>query len=355
MKIILAHNLYGVYAKGGAEKAVQRMAEDFISKGHEVVIISTEPKSDKYKKIEAEIKDETNNPRKIYIPSKYYYLHQTPKALRLFWHFNNFCNPIKLAKYKKIIKQEKPDLVISHNLVGLGFFFNRVLEKNNIRHEHFLHDIQLLHPSGLMIKNQEKKLDSLAARAYQYITKSYFKKINKIISPSSWLLEEHISRGFFENLDSEIRPLMETKREQEKRESEKNNKFIFVGQLEEHKGIIFLIQAFKKIKDDNLSLTILGSGEAEKKAKELARDDKRINFLGYLDKDQLKNEMINSDALIVPSLCYENSPTVIYEANELNLKVIAADIGGISEIIKTRDKLFEAASETELIKAIENK
>ena len=354
MKIILAHNLFEPYAKGGAEKAVKRMAESFISQKNEVIIITTKPKNNKYRKNEEEIKI-NNNFKKIYIPSKYYYLHKTPKALRLFWHLNNFCNPKKLIKYKKIIKQEKPDLVISHNLVGLGFFLNRVLEKNNIRHEHFLHDIQLLHPSGLMIKGGEKKVDSLLAKIYQYFTKRYFKKVNKIISPSNWLLEEHISRGFFENLDNEIRPLMTTNKEQKKPDNEQANKFIFVGQLEEHKGIIFLIKTFIKIKNNNISLDIIGSGEAEKKAKKLAKNDNRIKFLGYLDKDELKNKMMSSDALIVPSLCYENSPTVIYEANEINLKVIAADIGGIPEIIKTRDKLFEANNEAELIKAIENK
>ena len=36
----------------------------------------------------------------------------------------------------------------------------------------------------------------------------------------------------------------------------------------------------------------------------------------------------------MPSLCYENSPTVIYESLSNGVPVIASDIGGISELIK---------------------
>ena len=39
------------------------------------------------------------------------------------------------------------------------------------------------------------------------------------------------------------------------------------------------------------------------------------------------------DTLIVPSMCYENSPAVIYEALSMGLPVMAADIGGVPELI----------------------
>ena len=40
------------------------------------------------------------------------------------------------------------------------------------------------------------------------------------------------------------------------------------------------------------------------------------------------------DVLLVPSLCYENSPTVIYELLALGVPVLAADIGGVAELIR---------------------
>ena len=43
---------------------------------------------------------------------------------------------------------------------------------------------------------------------------------------------------------------------------------------------------------------------------------------------------MNSDCLLAPSLCYENSPTVIYEAASCNLNFIFANLGGASELGK---------------------
>ena len=58
--------------------------------------------------------------------------------------------------------------------------------------------------------------------------------------------------------------------------------------------------------------------------------------------------------MIVPSLCYENSPTVIYEAFSQGVPVIAADIGGVAELVKEGETgfVFEADSTDSLLKAI---
>lgn len=352
MKIALAHNLYEPYAKGGAEKVVKEMAEKLSALGNEVFIITTEPKKKSLIKSRTE-----NNLKKYYLPSSYYNLSETPKALRLFWHLNNFYNPKKKKVIKEILETEKPDLIITHNLIGLGFFLVKVAEKLKISHEHFLHDIQLLHPSGLMISGKEKKVDSLISKLYQNLTKKYFSNSEKIISPSSWLLDEHLKRGFFENKDTEIRPLrIKTLDAKENLLEAKFGKdYLFVGQIEKHKGIIFLIKTFKLLEDNEVNLRIIGNGDDLKEAKKIAGDDKRFIFLGRLSGEGVEEEMRKSSALIVPSLCYENSPTVIYEANDLNLKVIAANIGGIPEIIKENDLLFKAGDEKDLLDKLKRK
>ena len=58
--------------------------------------------------------------------------------------------------------------------------------------------------------------------------------------------------------------------------------------------------------------------------------------------------MQSSDCLIIPSLCYENAPATIYEAHAANLSVLAANIGGIPEIINSKDKLFKPGDENDL-------
>ena len=102
-------------------------------------------------------------------------------------------------------------------------------------------------------------------------------------------------------------------------------------------------------------MRIVGNGDDLKEAKKIAGDDKRFIFLGRLNSEEVKAEMKKAGALIVPSLCYENSPTVIYEANDLNLKVIAANIGGIPEIVKKNDLLFKAGDEKDLLDKLKRK
>jgi len=84
------------------------------------------------------------------------------------------------------------------------------------------------------------------------------------------------------------------------------------------------------------------------------KDDKRITYLGYISVEQLVNCLEIADALVVPSLCYENSPTVIYEALQAGIPVLAADIGGVGELVENGKNgfLFKPGDEKDLIGAM---
>jgi glycosyltransferase involved in cell wall biosynthesis len=57
-----------------------------------------------------------------------------------------------------------------------------------------------------------------------------------------------------------------------------------------------------------------------------------------------------ANCLIVPSLCYENSPMTIYEAYKVDLPIIASSLGGIVELLRDNDKiLFKPNDQTDLI------
>lgn len=129
--------------------------------------------------------------------------------------------------------------------------------------------------------------------------------------------------------------------------------FLFVGQLEKHKGIIFLIETFKQIEKENIKLKIIGSGTLEKEILEMIKEDKRFEFLGRKESNDLAIELQKNDCLIVPSLCYENSPTIIYEAKSFDLPILASNLGGIPELInKSQEKLFKPGNKADLIDKI---
>ena len=116
---------------------------------------------------------------------------------RFFWQIENVFNTRKALRLRRILKKEKPDLIISNNLMGLSFLSFFVIRQLKIKHVHILHDVQLIHPSGLIFYRKENIADTLAAKTYQMLNKKISSSPNLIVSPSKWLLEKHLRRGFF--------------------------------------------------------------------------------------------------------------------------------------------------------------
>jgi len=325
------------------------MAEDFIQDGQDVFIISTKPYFSK-KNTQQNFEDNI-----YYLRSFFSYLKYYPKFLRAFYHFWNLFNPINYNRVKSILKREKPDMIITHNLLGVGFSIATLIKKLNIKHTHCLHDIQIIHPSGLLIFGQEQKINSIFCKIYISLTKKIFSQVNYVISPSKWLLNLHLEKGFFSKAEKKIDQTIEYNN-QIKKVDNKFNKFVYVGQIEKHKGILFLIELFNdllKNQTKEYQLDIIGDGAELKNAKTLAEKNSRINFLGHLDNETVCDKLASYDGLIVPSLCYENSPSVIHEANHRDLLVIASDIGGIPETINPNNSyLFEPNNKKALIEII---
>lgn len=325
MKICLVNNLYFPFDKGGAEQVVKQLAKKFIAEGHDVVVISTRPYFSR-----------ATMPDIYYLRSFFSYLKYWPKPLRIFYHLWNLVNFINYYRIKKILKKEKPDAIITNNLVGIGFLLPLAIKKLNIKHIHFLHDVQLIHPSGLLIFGQEKKLNGIFCKIYYGLTKKIFARTDKVISPSKWLLNFHLKKGFFKHAEKKIKAAPTYDPGCAKKIGTLK-KIVFVGQVEKHKGVLFLIELFN---DLPYQLDIIGDGGALAAAKKLAKKNSRINFLGRLDHEAIANKLLSYDALVVPSLCYENTPSVIFEANQCGLPVIASAIGGIPEIVNPGNSLL---------------
>ncbi|MFA5184322.1 MAG: glycosyltransferase [Patescibacteria group bacterium] len=363
MKIGLLHNLYDEFARGGAETVAEQMAEEALAAGQSVFLITTKPRLS----AKPLMTTEKNGLRIYYLASRFSNLGESSRLYRVFWQIGHIFSIRKYRQIKKILQAERPDIVVTHNLMGLGFLAPLALRRLATHHEHFLHDIQLLHPSGLLFWGQEKNIASFNARIYQALTRALFASPTKIISPSRWLLELHREHRFFRDSKIEIRPLEikplkskgtaqpggQTLLDKQPLAKDSAKDFLFVGQLETHKGIFLLLEAFQKINDPTLKLRIIGDGQQAAEARRQAATDRRIEFLGRLDSRAVQEIMRASDCLIVPSLCYENSPTVIYEAHAVNLPIIAAEIGGIPEIIGPMDRLFAPGDASDLRQKIE--
>jgi glycosyltransferase involved in cell wall biosynthesis len=114
-----------------------------------------------------------------------------------------------------------------------------------------------------------------------------------------------------------------------------------VGQLAEHKGIESLLTAFVSLLPGiEARLEIVGSGAQEILVREAVTKHEQISYLGKLPNTQVHELMKTADCLVIPSLVYENSPTVILEAWNNNLAVIGSNLGGIAELLALPKLLF---------------
>lgn len=352
MKIALINNLYPPLGKGGAEFIVETCRQELERNNIEVLIITTKPY---FKKISPD----TNV---HYLNSGYHYLSALPLWLRSFWHLAEVCSFKKYLRIKRILEKEGVDIVVTHNLKGLGMLTPAAIKKTGVKHIHTLHDIQLLHPSGLLIHGKEEKINSLPGKVYQKLGAWLFRSCPEVVSPSSWLLDLHQDKRFFINSQKKVIPNPISKNllpDRPKHGSKEREffTFIYAGQIEEQKGILFLTQAFKEYirtrPGSKTRLLVVGGGSKEEEVKKTANDP-HIIFKGKKNRQETLALISKADCLIMPSICYENSPMVIYEASLLGVPVLASDIGGVPELInKFGGTLFQPANKQDLIAKIE--
>lgn len=109
-----------------------------------------------------------------------------------------------------------------------------------------------------------------------------------------------------------------------------NRKVIgYVGRISKEKNINVLINTFKRLKDRNLQLLLVGDGPEEQKRNFKSIDNCKIT--GFVDnvQDYLKS----MDIFVMPSLT-ETTSLVTLEAMATGLPVIASKIGFIKNYVK---------------------
>jgi glycosyltransferase involved in cell wall biosynthesis len=198
------------------------------------------------------------------------------------------------------------------------FFFGQIME--NL----FLKNIKIFYPLSQIEINYLKKLAPHSRIKFQTMG---------------------IDDYYFENLNKENM--------RKKLGWEKNKKIIiFVGRLIPSKGISYLLDAMKELKD--VELKIIGWGE-QKNYEEYAKKIglKNVEFLGSIfGRDKLPY-LSAADAFILPS-CKEGASVSVMEALARNLPIVSTDTGGMPLMIKTGREgiVIKQRSPEEIVKGV---
>lgn len=327
MTICLINNLYKPFNRGGAEKVCETIARGLIKAGHEVFVITTKTRNER--------RTEAGQPRIYYLNSSYYNLNELPKFFRLFWQIWNMFNFVSYFKIKNILLREKCDAVITNNLMGLGFLTPLAIRSLKIKHLQIAHDIQLIHPSGLIYYQKEEIIDGFFAKIYSIICREFFKSTQIAVFPSRWLRDFYAKRGFFPLSKIMVLPNPVDLELTEANPESGNFKFLFIGQIEKHKGVLLLLDGFNKIKKKypEVELLLAGDGSQIELARKKAAGNNNIKFLGWPGDEAVNKLLSSSHSLVYPSLVYENCPNAIQRALAMGLPVLASGLGGLSELL----------------------
>jgi glycosyltransferase involved in cell wall biosynthesis len=239
---------------------------------------------------------------------------------------------------KKILKYEKPDIVHSQSIPGFSNSIISATSSLGIPHVHTLHNYGLLSPWGNLFR-RGKVIDKLGILDIPHLRLSrlFTRGIQAVIGPSHFILDLHLRYGLFKkakryvipNGFSMISDLMYSTKDYESLD------ILFVGELSENKGLQILLNAFVAINKANVNLHIVGGGPLAKWVSALASQDNRIKYHGCLSRGELLWQLYSkANLLVVPSVWFENLPTVVIEAFSYATPVIGSAIGGIPEMVE---------------------
>ncbi len=119
---------------------------------------------------------------------------------------------------------------------------------------------------------------------------------------------------------------------------EMSTTFLFLGNLEERKGLSDLLHALARIEsgsDPTIKLVVSGEGDVEH-YQALANRlglGARVRFTGWIDRDEVSSLMRHADALVLPSYD-EGLPLAILEAFAKSVPVICTPVGEIPGLLQ---------------------
>lgn len=339
MKILHINDIYRDF--GGAERYLLNTCSALEDLGHIVVIISS------------------SEGEKIHIPGRREYFLQPSWGIR---------SGLRLINaYKDIILKEDPDLIHLHNIhyflsppvIGALHKVKPVVK--------FVHDVRLICPNGKKIIARSDSpcllkagFNCLKHGCIPILDRSFInmkemgiffyqlrsaRGLNKMIVGSRYMYDELIKNGFEKGKVALI-PCYTDKIENGFIDSAKRDDeylILCVGRFDGVKGIPQLIKSLALIREKRWRAEIVGDGEYQDEAINLAKDlglEKKISFLGRLTYKKLDDHYQNASLVVMPSIIPESFGLVGIEAMAFGKPVIAFDSGGVSEWLLDKETGF---------------
>lgn len=256
---------------------------------------------------------------------------------------------------ERVLREIKPDVIHLHNIYH--HFSTSILapiRASGVRCVQTLHDLKLACPNYSMFTEGKichrckggRYTNAIKHRCLAYpfsanvlaaaemtmtkVTQAYERTVQRFIAPSEFLRNIMVEWGepaskfvvIPNPADLPVSPVPSG-----------GGFVLYVGRLVPGKGVDTLIRAAVSV--PTLPIRIAGTGLESDRLQHLARSigATNVSFLGFVPPAELTPIRAQAEAVVLPSVQYENSPLALLEAMGDGLPVIASAHGGNSELV----------------------
>jgi glycosyltransferase involved in cell wall biosynthesis len=285
--------------------------------------------------------------------------------------------------FERVLAEVRPDVVHFESLVVFGLGCIRAAKRARVPVAVTLHDYWLLCPRGGLLMMADETLcpdrtadqcaacmeiyplrpEKYGAEPRAFDRRAVFAKaverrmervratipiVDLLTSPSRFLREMMLKHGFpadrlavsdngFESRTFTARRAGEVTPERSDVDPEgRRVRLGYIGGLTPWKGVHLLLEACRALPAGRFRVGIWGDrtwfpdyvARLDRLAEGLP-----VTFHGTYANDAVARLLAGLDAIVVPSVWYENSPMTIHEAQLARVPVLATDLGGMSEFV----------------------
>ncbi len=106
-----------------------------------------------------------------------------------------------------------------------------------------------------------------------------------------------------------------------------SDSILYVGRFTEDKGVLDLVQSWGMAKLRDLQLTMIGSGPLLDRIRSSGQPG--VTPIGHIPSAEVRRQMLEARALVLPSRWFEGMPMVLLEAMAAGLPVVVPDQGDL--------------------------
>lgn len=333
MRILVAHNAY--QQRGGEDAVVEAEVDLLRANGHDVDLYSL------------------HNDALVNMP-------RAEAAVSAIWSRRS------ASDVDALCEQFRPDVVHVHNtfpLISPSLYW--AAAKRHVPVVQTLHNFRLLCPQAIFLRDGKICEDCIGKVPWRSVTRKCYRESAMQSAVITSMLATHRAIGTYRNRVTRYIALNEFARDKYVEGGLPAARFrikpnfigspgvptwtnraggLYVGRLSSEKGVEVLAGAMRSFTTPPIE--VIGGGPLENLARESCGD----RYLGYRPLDEILQRMGAAQFMVLPSICYENSPRTIVEAFACGLPVIASRLGALAGIVTdgVTGLLFKPGDSTDL-------